>query len=202
MLDPTLITKFESLYENSTPVEKYFFAGILNMILQGKEPIMPEIITGKDIVGLGFVTPAVTNKVSAKYSYGQEKYGYTFTLSKTYKVNSKECLADNGKITIQPKQYLLCCSEESWAIPIDVVGFIWPKSSYSRQGLFFQFCPIDPGFKNAQLVFPIFNASDSPIELLCGQGIAQAVFFRGVENGEPSYDGGYSNRNGVVEFKG
>lgn len=211
-MNQELFNKLKDEYVRCNHTEKYYFLDIVTALLEGDSTIMDKlygIIPGDQLPELGIVTPYVTTKIKPEtkpsMSYGVEPWGYTFTLGENYITDAGENkTSQDGTIVMQPKQSILCHSIEKWSIPEDVTGLIFLKSSYMRQFVSSQFAPIDGGFCNAQLTFMLTNNNSKPVSLTCGQGIAQAIFFRGSVLPRERYSEGYNNqkRNGVVEFNG
>ncbi len=86
-------------------------------------------------------------------------------------------------------------------MPDDVCAVCWGKSSYARCGLLVNITPLEPGWKGI-LTMALINTTGSVIRLHVGQGIAQAVFFRGRRPkrtyAEKEAGGGYQNQSGVT----
>ena len=100
-----------------------------------------------------------------------------------------------------PNSQVLSESIEWFNMPDDVCALCWGKSSYARCGLVVNITPLEPGWKGI-LTMALINVSRSPIRLHVGQGIAQAVFFRGRRPNrtyaEKESGGGYQDQPGVT----
>ena len=96
---------------------------------------------------------------------------------------------------------VLAESVERFAMPDDVCGVCWGKSSYARCGLLVNVTPLEPGWRGI-LTIELANVSPLPIRLHVGQGIAQVVFFRGERPdrtyGEKEAGGAYQDQAGVA----
>ncbi|MFC2106593.1 dCTP deaminase [Candidatus Bipolaricaulota bacterium] len=100
-----------------------------------------------------------------------------------------------------PSSQVLSESVEWFNMPDDVCAMCWGKSSYARCGLLVNITPLEPGW-NGKLTMALVNVSRYPIRLHVGQGIAQAVFFRGRRPSrtyaEKESGGEYQNQPGVT----
>jgi dCTP deaminase len=81
-------------------------------------------------------------------------------------------------IELQPGEFVLCRSVETFTIPEDVVGIVVGKSTYARCGLIVNCTPMEPGW-SGQLTIELHNASRHAIKVYANEGIAQVMFFRG-----------------------
>lgn len=79
---------------------------------------------------------------------------------------------------LAPHSQVLAETVEVFAMPDDVMGVCWGKSSYARCGLLVNVTPLEPRWRG-RLTLELANLSPLPIRLHVGQGIAQVVFFRG-----------------------
>lgn len=107
----------------------------------------------------------------------------------------------DGVFELSPNSQVLAESVEHFAMPDDVCGVCWGKSSYARCGLLVNVTPLEPGWRGV-LTIELANVSPLPIRLHVGQGIAQVVFFRGARPdrtyGEKEAGGGYQDQTGVT----
>lgn len=77
---------------------------------------------------------------------------------------------------LYPSEFALACTIEAVTIPVDMVGFVWGKSSLARQGLQVHTAGLlDPGFEG-QITLELSTAM--PIVLRRGMRIAQIVMQR------------------------
>jgi len=110
-------------------------------------------------------------------------------------------LSANETFELPPNSQVLSESVERFNIPADVCAVCWGKSSYARCGLLVNITPLEPGWKGI-LTMALINTTRSAIRLHVGQGIAQAVFFRGRRPkrtyAEKEAGGGYQNQSGVT----
>jgi len=150
-------------------------------------------------------------------SYGLGSYGYDLRLGERFLVplggvnvvldpidfpeGHFRAIRVVGAFELSPGSQVLAESVERFAMPNDVCGVCWGKSSYARCGLLVNVTPLEPGWRGI-LTIELANVSPLPIRLHVGQGIAQVVFFRG-ERPERTYaekeaGGGYQNQPGVT----
>lgn len=100
--------------------------------------------------------------------------------------------------TIQPYQFVLATTVETIITPKDVTAFVHGRSSVGRAGLFVQNAGlIDAGFVG-QITLELFNASANPIQIRCGQRIAQITFERMDDASHRPYNGKYQNQVGAT----
>ena len=82
------------------------------------------------------------------------------------------------KLTLQPKQFLTCVSQEHFKLPPDILGEIFVKSSRAREGLDHSNATvINPGF-HGDLTFEIRNEKSEPYEIWTGMRILHIKFIR------------------------
>lgn len=104
---------------------------------------------------------------------------------------------------MQPKEYVLGTTMETFSIPDDVMTLCIGKSTYARCGIFINVTPIEPGFKG-QVTLEIYNSLPVPAKLYLEQGICQFVFLKGSERPKVTYGdrkGKYQNQVGVTHSR-
>lgn len=100
-------------------------------------------------------------------------------------------------LEIPPRSHALLATLERFELPLDLVGFIYLRSSLAREGLVGSFAVVDPGFKG-NLTLPVFNASDQSIPIGEGERVVQVVFHQLVSVPSRGYEGRYQGSVGVV----
>lgn len=161
------------------------------------------VLTDKEIRGYGLVKDGLGMKISHDtngyklMSYGLEPHGYTMTLSNPDNLLDYNLRTDakTGRKYFYLDsfcQMTLKCNE-FLQIRDNVVGFLYPKSSYSRVGLLFSLAVVDAGF-NGHISFSVFNSSDTYHKLYVDEGIIQIVFHESELNPSKSYDGQYQEK--------
>lgn len=102
-------------------------------------------------------------------------------------------------IELQPGEFVLCRSVETFTIPEDVLGVVVGKSTYARCGLIVNCTPMEPGW-SGQLTIELHNASRHAIKVYANEGIAQVMFFRGERPAITYADkrGKYQGQTGVT----
>ena len=100
---------------------------------------------------------------------------------------------------LQPGEFVLCRSVETFDIPEDVLGVVVGKSTYARCGLIVNCTPMEPGWRG-ELTIELHNASRHAIKVYANQGIAQVMFFRGERPALTYADkrGKYQGQSGVT----
>lgn len=181
----------------------------------------------KELAEQGMITPFEPSPVREKdgdkvISYGLSSYGYDMRLGHEFKVlpdfshlmpgflntiidPKKPCPDDwttlefHEPFNLLPKQSILGVSLETWHIPDDVFTIVTGKSTYARVFVHVLMTPMEPAWRG-QLVIEIVNMSPCLVTLYPGEGIAQAIFFRG-ERPMVTYagkSGKYQDQTGVT----
>jgi len=151
-------------------------------------------------------------------SYGLSSAGYDVRLGTHFKIfkNTKCQLIDplnmddsyyddhEGDFCIIPGNgYILGLTMETFHIPRNVVVLAVGKSTLARCGAIVNVTPIEPGW-NGKIVIEIANASNVPIKIYSGMGIAQFIFNKLSSPCLTSYEdraGKYQNQNSLVTAK-
>jgi len=152
-----------------------------------------------------------------KPSYGLGSCGYDvrlgskFLVHKPHTSGTLDPLKDNSHLFkdvfedeifyLAPHTQVLAETVEWWNMPEDVTSLILGKSSMARIGLLVNATPAEVNWRG-RLTLELANLSSLPIALHVGQGIAQALFFRG-QRPNRTYDekeagGIYQNQRGVT----
>jgi len=145
-----------------------------------------------------FISPFVDHKVAEGRlpTYGLEPHGYTFRLHpqilwfrpKLKQTGSSLFVEDRDTDLIElsegetfhlpPYHTLLVSSLETFALPSNIVGLLFGKTTYTKQGLFYNLTVVDAGFKG-RLAFCIVNLNPArEIEIFPYGGIAQIMFVK------------------------
>ncbi len=148
-------------------------------------------------------------------SYGLSSAGYDVRLERQFKIfkNTKCQIIDPLNMTddyyddhegdfciIPPNGYILGLTMEWFNIPRDVIVTALGKSTLARCGAIVNVTPIEPGWKG-KVVIEIANASNIPIKIHSGMGVAQFVFHKTSQPCEVSYgdrSGKYQGQNSLV----
>lgn len=148
-------------------------------------------------------------------SYGLSSFGYDVKLARKFQLftNLNSGVIDpknpcektmvefeGDHVVMPPNSYILGHTEEVFTIPRDVMVVCVGKSTYARCGAIVNTTPIEPGFEG-QVVIEISNATNSPMKIYAGEGIAQFMFFLGDQPCRTSYgdrSGKYQNQRGVT----
>jgi len=154
------------------------------------------ILNDREITRLaleGMITPFAEGVARpGVISYGVTSFGYDMRVADEWvwfgPPPGWECDPKNTDMTadtdysdvfvIDPGEFILCRSVETFAIPEDVVGIVVGKSTYARCGLIVNCTPMEPGW-SGQLTIELHNASRHAIKVYANEGIAQVMFFRG-----------------------
>ena len=180
------------------------------MILNDTE--IAKLVEGQNMIE--HYVPSTMEK--GRISYGITSFGYDmrlgkrfyfpkrneWNLPKTHSIDPKEvaewdeCYTE--KMITEPfyipeYTFILAVSVEKFNLPDDVWGMVVGKSTYARCGIFLNTTPMEPAW-SGYLTLEIFNASNHPVKLYVGEGIAQVSFFRG---NAPKIN--YRNKNGKYQ---
>ena len=113
-------------------------------------------------------------------------------------------LGGDGGYRLDPRQFILACTNESVVIPSDLVARVEGKSSIGRLGLAVHITAgfIDPGFEG-QITLEIANLGPWPIILRQDMRIAQIAFSRMSSPSAKPYGqtGHYMSQEGPTESR-
>lgn len=108
-------------------------------------------------------------------------------------INSFE-VSDDRVILIAPKAFKLFLTIEHLELPLDLVGHVSLRSSYTRRGLHPPFLGrVEAGWRG-RLVIELFNAGGSTITLHKGERVAQVEFMRLEAPVEDGYKGRFKDQ--------
>lgn len=85
---------------------------------------------------------------------------------------------ENPYVVVPAHGFLMGYSLEYWKIPNDIIAITMGKSTYARTGIIANITPMEPGWEG-HLTIEISNTAPLPNKVYLGEGIAQAIFFRG-----------------------
>ena len=172
--------------------------------------VLPDHLIAEMASNHSMIVPFARNATrKGKISFGVSSYGYDFRLAGEFKIPVLE-----GQKSLDPKKmekmqfrdhsgrhcwipansYILGRSLEYFRIPRDVLVVCQGKSTYARCGVVVNVTPLEPeweGFITVSLV----NATQLPVKVYAGEGIAQAIFFRA----ESDCDISYADRKGKYQ---
>lgn len=105
-------------------------------------------------------------------------------------------------VVIEPMQFLLAGSIESFKLSDKLCGIYHTRSSIGRLGLFTHTGAglIDAGFYG-NLTYELFNCSNKPIKLKVGFPIGQITFHYLTSGCDKPYDGVYNGQRGATISK-
>lgn len=154
------------------------------------------------------ITPYVAEKVrhdddgNVLMSYGQEPHGYTLRLGQAFKyIGGEETTSipagDRRKYVMSPSSILYCVCKETVHLSDNAVGTLVPKSTYTREGLFFSTALVDCCY-SGKLWFTVFNASSKYQYLFKDEGIVNLLLHDAELPSKP-YIGNYGTKVVDVE---
>ncbi|MEW5826499.1 MAG: dCTP deaminase [Candidatus Bipolaricaulota bacterium] len=152
-----------------------------------------------------------------KPSYGLGSYGYDLRLGKGFlvAVSGKGATMDprdpspgrfhrleaEPSFDLAPGAHVLAESQERLALPDDLCGLVYGKSTYARCGLIVNATPLEPGWHGV-LTLSLKNVGSLPVRLHVGFGIAQVLFWRSERParayGEKEAGGAYQGQRGAT----
>lgn len=194
-------------------IEPYCEAQVRGVMNTVTKPIGGSFETGLHMVEV----PTNLRKV---LSFGQSSYGYDVRLSEEIRIFSniasaivdpknfdERCLVkaairtdDSGSyVVLPPNSYLLGHTMEYFRMPRDVTAVFLAKSTYARVGVSINATPAEAGWEGV-LVLEVANLTTLPVKIYTGEGIAQALFFKGNMPCATSYadrGGKYQHQEGI-----
>ena len=150
-----------------------------------------------------------------KISFGLSSFGYDARVSNEFKiftnVNSEVVDPKSFKKTnfiskkgndcvIPPNSFALASTMEYFKIPNDVMVICLGKSTYARCGIIVNVTPLEPGWEG-YVTLEFSNTTPLPAKIYANEGIAQFIFFKGIEKPEVTYadrKGKYMKQKGVT----
>ncbi len=123
------------------------------------------------------------------YSYGLSSAGYDIRLGTAFKILDQSCqdskceeehwmeVESEVPLVLHPGDLVLAVSHEKFALPRNISGECWGKSTYARKGLIVNVTPLEPGWRG-YLTLELLNPTRSPVRVFPGLGIAQIRFQR------------------------
>lgn len=148
-------------------------------------------------------------------SYGVSSFGYDVTLSPELKIMRSYGVIDpkaaqpaqwdnlepawDNVFVIPPHSFALGCSRESFDLPRNITGLVFPKSTYARCGLNCYQTVLEAGWQG-QITLEFANNTCAPILIYANEGCAQVLFFEGEAPNESYADrhGKYQGQTGVT----
>lgn len=106
-------------------------------------------------------------------------------------------------LLLPPGTFALAHTIEYICMPDDLLGLLFPKSTYARTGLQINAAPIEPGWEG-QITLELYNPTGMDIVLYPYSGIVQAVFIRSKrpEKTYPERSGKYQGQKGITYPRG
>ncbi len=152
---------------------------------------------------------------SGVISYGVSSYGYDMRVADEFRIftNVLSSIVDpkafdrnsfvefKGDVCIvPPNSFALARSVEYFRIPRNVLTICVGKSTYARCGIITNVTPFEPEWEGF-VTLEISNTTPLPARIYANEGIAQVLFFQGVEPPLISYadkKGKYQAQTGVT----
>jgi dCTP deaminase len=100
-------------------------------------------------------------------------------------------------VVIKSTKHELVATLETVELGLNIVAFMFIRSSLAREGIIGSFAVIDPGFRG-QLTLNMTNVGDKEVTLHEGERIVQIVFHRLGDSAKKGYNGSYQDSKGVV----
>ena len=109
-------------------------------------------------------------------------------------------LASFSKIDINPRDHKLIATLESIKLNPQILGTIYLKSSFAREGVIGSFAAIDPGFRG-QLTLFLFNSGTRIVHINKNEPVVQVVFHVTSKPSDKPYIGRYQNSHNIVKSR-
>ncbi len=108
-----------------------------------------------------------------------------------------------GTAIIPPMTRFIIGTEAFIKMPIDAVGSLWIRSSYSRKGVIAAFGKVDAGF-HGNLTVGAFNVGHEPLSIPIGDRFCQIVLegLKSAPRRSYAEQGRYQNQRGVTLARG
>ncbi len=104
---------------------------------------------------------------------------------------------ESSYFDIQPGEFILAHTQETFNFPPNITGLVKDKSTYARLGIALQNTVLEAGW-SGQITIEISNHGSRTIRLHAGMGIAQILFVYNPKPADKPYTGKYQNQKGVV----
>jgi dCTP deaminase len=158
------------------------------------------ILSDKTIRRLGIVDPCEEPGKFRGKSYGLSSAGYDVRVDlnavgslPTEPWPNPVMTPDGDGISLAPGQSVLVSLREHFDMPLDIVGYVRDKSTWSRMGLLAAQAVLEPGWKG-YLTLRIFNLGSEALTIVDGEPIAQVVFHMLEGVPERTYSGKYQGQ--------
>jgi len=174
--------------------------------------VLPDWMIERDVKIVPF---ASQQHRPGKISYGVTSYGYDVRVDRKFKVftnvwgstvdpknfDPKSFVdVEADECIIPPNSFALAETVEYMEIPRGVLGICVGKSTYARCGIIVNVTPLEPEWRG-RVTIEISNTTPLPARIYAGEGIAQMIFVRGVEECRTSYadkKGKYQDQAGLT----
>jgi len=125
--------------------------------------------------------------------------GYDVTIEEVW-IPPTRSRVRSGEAVVPGNTWFVIGTKEYLALPSDMVGEIWIRTTWARRGVLSSFGRIDAGF-NGNLTFSAFNASWEYVRVPIGEKFAQVVFERLGTPARKAYrerSGNYQGQRGIT----
>lgn len=138
------------------------------------------VLTGDQLIEEGIIVGGIDYKMDDGNvpSYGLDGALYTFRADLIPAI-----------LTVRPGRLVTLKTFEHVAMPVNRIGYLFGKSTYTRQGLVLvSNTPVDPGYRGS-LSMVFFNATTEPIDLNLWGGLMQMTVHRLTRHTAMPYEG-------------
>lgn len=153
-------------------------------IVQNIKPIKPGIRLSSGYSSFGF-DPTLDEHVftltqSGSYVTGDKWDAIDVKRPKSITKEKKNVFVkkDDRYIELEPHDYVIGQTYETFHMPDNVMGVCVGKSTYARAGIIVNVTPLEPGWYG-NLTLEISNVTENRVRLYIHEGICQIMFFRG-----------------------
>lgn len=158
------------------------------------------ILADYQIRDLEIMKPCVDRTVFRGMSYGLSSAGYdvrvdltnAWCLKASDSYDHRVQTPDGDGISLASAQTILVSVLESFSMPDRIIGFVHPKSTWTRRGILLTHCVLEPGWKG-HLTLLLTNHSGESVTIVNGEPIAQIIFHTMDGMPERTYSGKYQD---------
>ena len=125
--------------------------------------------------------------------------GYDLSIEKVQIDGSTANSLNDGTVAIKPNSHFLVCTKETVNIPKNLIGNMWTRSSYARQGIVSCYGVVDAGYRG-KLTLSFYNSSANFINIKLNETITQLVFIKTTRSVLKEYakrSGNYQNSKDI-----
>lgn len=164
--------------------------------------LLPDWAIKEMVLEAQVIEPFVDESPLGVISYGLSSYGYDIRLHTTFKtpqrrigvpiiIDPKSPIeyaehVSQDVVLLPPNDFVLARSLEYIRVPRDILVLCVGKSTLARMGVIVNVTPLEPEWEG-YITLEISNTTPYHTKLYVGEGVAQLLFFRALEDCRVSY---------------